>query len=361
MALQFHRLKVIAVNKETPDCVSVSFEVPEGLKNEFYYKPGQNLTLRHWLNGTEELRRSYSLCSSPLDNEWKVAIKKVPGGAFSAFANDELKPMGIIEVMPPTGKFTVETNPVNKKNYVAFAAGSGITPIISIIKTVLRTEPKSEFTLVYGNRNRTSIIFKEELEALKNKFMSRFRIVHVLSREVTDATVNHGRIDADKCEVLFTKHVEIDADEFFLCGPEAMIFCVRDYLKSKGVNEKKIHFELFTSPDQAKSKTGKEKSTVEEPHVPKSRVVIIRDGRQFEFELDYDSEPILDAAIHNGIDLPYSCKGGVCSTCSAKVTEGEVKMDVCYALEPEDVAKGFILTCQSHPKTSKVVVNFDAV
>jgi ring-1,2-phenylacetyl-CoA epoxidase subunit PaaE len=360
MALQFHRLKVIAVNKETPDCVSVSFEVPEGLKKEFSYKAGQNLTVRHWLNGTEELRRSYSLCSSPLDNEWKVAIKKVNGGAFSGFANEELKPMAIMEVMPPTGKFVVEPTPGNKKNYVAFAAGSGITPIISIIKTVLRTEAESSFTLVYGNRNRMSIIFKEELEALKNKFMDRFRIVHVLSRELTDATVNHGRIDAEKCDVLFTKHVEIDADEFFLCGPEAMIFCVRDYLVHKGVQETKIHFELFTSPDQKRLARTEKKETVE-AHVPKSRIVIIRDGRQFEFDLDYESEPILDAAIHNGIDLPYSCKGGVCSTCSARVIEGEVKMDVCYALEPEDVAKGYILTCQSHPTTERVVVSFDAL
>jgi ring-1,2-phenylacetyl-CoA epoxidase subunit PaaE len=360
MALQFHRLKITAVNKETPDCVSVSFEVPEGLKKDYAYKPGQNLTVRHWFEGREEVRRSYSLCSSPLDNEWKVAIKKVPGGEFSTFANEQLKPMAILEVMPPTGKFTADINPANKKKYVAFAAGSGITPVISIIKTVLRTEPESEFTLVYGNRNRTSIIFKEELEALKNKFMSRFRVIHVLSRELTDATINHGRIDAEKCDALFTKHVEINADEFFLCGPEAMIFCVRDYLKGKGVDEKKIHFELFTSPNE-KRKTTSNKQEVIEAHVPKSKIVIIRDGRQFEFDLEYDSEPILDAAIHNGIDLPYSCKGGVCSTCSARVTEGEVKMDVCYALEPEDVAKGFILTCQSHPKTERVVVNFDAV
>ncbi len=360
MALHFHRLKVTEVNKETPDCVSVSFEVPEGLKKDFEYQAGQNLTLRHWFNGTEEVRRSYSLCSSPLDKEWKVAIKKVAGGTFSTYANEELKPMHILEVMPPTGKFIADINPKNKKNYVAFAAGSGITPIISIIKTVLKTEPESQFTLVYGNRNRTSIIFKEELEALKNKFMSRFRVVHVLSRELTDATINQGRIDSEKCETLFTNHVEIDADEFFLCGPESMIFCVRDYLKGEGVDEKKIHFELFTSPNEKRITRNDKRETVQE-HVPKSRIVIIRDGRQFEFDLEYDSEAILDAAIHNGIDLPYSCKGGVCSTCSARVTEGEVKMDVCYALEPEDVAKGFILTCQSHPKTERVVVNFDAV
>jgi ring-1,2-phenylacetyl-CoA epoxidase subunit PaaE len=360
MALQFHRLIVKEVKKETSDCVSVSFEIPEGLKKEFSYKAGQNLTLRTWLDGQEEVRRSYSLCSSPLDNEWKVAIKKVPGGRFSQFANEQLKAMAMLEVMPPTGKFTVEPDPVNKKNYVAFAAGSGITPVISIIKTVLRTEPESRFTLVYGNKNRMSIIFKEELEALKNKFMSRFRMVHVLSRELTDATINHGRIDADKCDALFTKHLELDADEFLLCGPEGMIFCVRDFLKSKGIDEKKIHFELFTSPDQKRSDINRQ-ATVEEAHVPKSRIVIIRDGRQFEFDLEYDNEPILDAAIHNGIDLPYSCKGGVCSTCSAKVVEGEVKMDVCYALEPEDVAKGFILTCQSHPKTERVVVSFDAM
>ncbi|HEX6916026.1 MAG TPA: 1,2-phenylacetyl-CoA epoxidase subunit PaaE [Chitinophagaceae bacterium] len=359
MALQFHRLVVKNVTRETPDCVSVSFEVPEGLKKEFEYKAGQNLTLRTWIDGREELRRSYSLCSSPLDNEWKVAIKKVQGGRFSTFANEQLRPMSVLEVMPPTGKFTVEPDPAGKKRYVAFAAGSGITPVISIIKTILRAEPGSSFTLVYGNRNRSSIIFREELEALKNKYMTRFRIVHLLSREVTDAAINHGRIDAEKCEALFTRYIEIDADQFFLCGPEGMIFCVRDYLKSRGVDEKKIHFELFTSPGQKLSIH--RAPVIEEKHVPKSRIVIIRDGRQFEFDLAYDSEPILDAAIQNGIDLPYSCKGGVCSTCSAKLTEGEVKMDVCYALEPEDVAKGYILTCQSHPKTERVVVNFDNV
>jgi len=360
MALHFHRLKVTAVEKETADCVSVQLEVPEGLRQEFAYQAGQNLTVRHWFNGTEDVRRSYSLCSSPLDNEWKIAIKKVNGGLFSTYANEALKPMHILEVMPPTGKFTITTRADHKKNYVAIAAGSGITPVISIIKTVLRSEPNSSFTLIYGNRNRNSIIFKEALEALKNKFMSRFRIIHVLSQELTDAAINHGRIDAAKCEALFSHHAPINADDFFICGPEEMIFTVRDFLKAKGVDEKKIHFELFTTPDQKKEKQNTA-TVVAEEHVAKSRIHIIRDGRHFEFDLAYDSEPILDAAIHNGIDLPYSCKGGVCSTCSAKVTSGEVKMDVCYALEPEDVAKGFILTCQSHPKTEKVVIDFDAM
>lgn len=361
MALQFHRLKVTEVKKETPDCVSLHFEVPEGLKKSFAYKAGQNLTLRHWFNGTEEVRRSYSLCSSPLDEEWTVAVKKVPGGAFSVFANEELKPMTVLEVMPPTGKFTVDIKPGHQKNYVAFAAGSGITPIISIIKTVLRSETKSSFTLVYGNRNRTSIIFKEELEALKNKYMTRFRIIHVLSRELTDAAINHGRIDAAKCEDLFSRHMEMDADDFFLCGPESMIFCVRDYLLQKGVDANRIHFELFTSPDQVKTARKTQQADRTEPHVETSRIHIIRDGRHFEFDLAYEDLPILDAAIHHGIDLPYSCKGGVCSTCSARVTEGKVKMDVCYALEPDDVEKGFVLTCQAHPLTEKVTINFDAV
>lgn len=360
MSLSFHRLVVSSVVKETPDCVSVTFEVPEGLKPTFQFQPGQNLTLRTWIDN-EEVRRSYSLCSSPLDNEWKVAIKKVPGGTFSSFANDQLRPMSMLEVMPPTGKFTVQPNPSQKKRYMAFAAGSGITPVISIIKTVLRTEPDSSFTLVYGNRDRTSIIFREELEALKNKFMSRFRIIHVLSREITDAAINHGRIDADKCETLFTRHLSVDADAYYICGPESMIFCVSDFLKAKGVAEQKIHFELFTLPGQAAGKKRSSQLQADVPHVPQSRVTIIRDGRQFEFDLAYDSMPILDAAIQNGVDLPYSCKGGVCSTCSARVTSGEVKMDVCYALEPEDVAKGFVLTCQSHPTTDKVVINFDEV
>ena len=357
-SLHFHTLKIKEVRKETADCVSIAFEIPADLKNIFTYTQGQNITLRKTLNG-EEVRRSYSLCSSPLEDDYRIAVKAVPGGSFSSFATLQLKAGDAIEVMPPTGSFNTPLSSSNKKKYIAFAAGSGITPILSIVKTTLATEPDSSFTLVYGNKNSQSIMFKEELEGLKNKYMSRFSLVHVLSREVTDATINTGRIDATKCNDLFTKHVSITADEFFICGPEEMIFCVRDYLLSKNIPKDKIHFELFTS-SAAKpvlAQVTQQAST----NANASIVTVILDGRTFSFELAYKGQSILDAALKQGADLPYSCKGGVCSTCRAQVTHGEVEMDVNYALDDNEVADGFVLACQSHPKTSAVTIDFDAV
>ncbi|MDB5232939.1 MAG: phenylacetate-CoA oxygenase/reductase, PaaK subunit [Chitinophagaceae bacterium] len=355
--LHFYPVTIIEISKELPDCISVLFDVPSSLHEIFKYKAGQYLTLKTHIDG-EEVRRNYSLCSSPLENEWRVAIKKVEGGLFSTFANEQLKPGDIIEVMPPMGSFHTEIKDGNKKNYVAIAAGSGITPVLSIIKTVLKKEKESSCTLVYGNRTHQSIIFKEELEGLKNMYMDRFRIIHILSREITDATINSGRIDAGKCESLFTKFLSLNADEFFICGPESMIFCVKDFLIAKGVERNKIHFELFTVPGHKTSHI--EHKIVVHPEGPKSKITIIQDGRTFDFELAFDDQNILDAALHYGADLPYSCKGGVCSTCRARLMHGEVEMEANYALEPDEVKAGIILTCQSHPKSEKVVVNFDA-
>jgi ring-1,2-phenylacetyl-CoA epoxidase subunit PaaE len=242
---------------------------------------------------------------------------------------------------------------------VAFAAGSGITPVLSIIKTTLQTEPASSFTLVFGNRTKNSIIFKKELEALKDKFIDRFRVYHILSREQTDAPLNHGRIDTEKLELLCSKLIRLDqCDEFFLCGPEEMIFCIRGYLTGRGVPAEKIHFELFTIPGQKKSTV--ETVEVKEDTGPKANVRVKLDGILFEFDLGYDTESILDAALKQGADLPYACKGGVCTTCKAKLTEGEISMDVNWGLEPDEIEKGYILTCQSHPKTAKVTIDFDA-
>ncbi|MES2774114.1 MAG: 1,2-phenylacetyl-CoA epoxidase subunit PaaE [Bacteroidota bacterium] len=359
MSTKFYPLRIKKINKETSDCVAVSFDMPDHLKELFRYKQGQHLTLRTAING-EEIRRNYSLCSSPLDDDWRVAIKKVPGGLFSEFANDKLRIGDTIEVMPPNGRFYKELDAIQSKNYMAFVAGSGITPVLSIIETTLRTEPNSSFTLVYGNRNRNSIIFREELEALKNRFMERFRLYHVLSREKTDAPVNHGRIDSEKCAYVFSKLVDINSvDEFFLCGPEEMIFSVKDYLLTHEVDPAKIHFELFTSP---------RKNDIQKVNIARvassglqSRITIKQDGIEQSFDLAYDGEPILDAALHEGADLPFACKGGVCCTCKARLTEGEVEMEVNYGLEPDEVAAGFILTCQSHPKTAVVKIDFDAV
>ncbi len=357
MSIHFHRLKIKEIKKETIDCVSVLFEIPEELKKNFTFQQGQSLSMRATING-EEVRRTYSLCSSPLDKEWRVAIKKVDGGLFSTHANDTLKKADVLEVMEPVGKFYTALNPANKKSYLAFAAGSGITPVLSIIKTTLRTEPGSTFTLVYGNKSRASIIFFEELEGLKNKFIARFNFINILSRERTESPVNSGRIDRDKLNELGKLLDYSTTDEIFICGPEEMIFCIKDYLQQKGISEKKIHFELFTSSLLKKSKIKNQKSKINLG--PASKITIQVDGRSFDFDLALNGETtILDAALKQSADLPYACKGGMCCTCKARLLEGEVEMDVHWGLEQEEIEKGFILTCQSHPKTGKVVVDFD--
>ena len=230
MSIHFHSLKIKEIKKETDDCVSVTFEIPDALKSKFIYKQGQSLTMRATI-GKEEVRRTYSLCSSPLENEWKVAIKKVEGGSFSTFANLSLKKGDMLDVMQPVGKFYVELNPENKKKYLAFAAGSGITPLLSIIKTTLQTEPQSSFTLVYGNQSRSSIIFFEELEGLKNKYLQRFNFINILSRERTDASINFGRINTEKLVELSKLINYSSIDETFICGPEEMIFAVKEFLE----------------------------------------------------------------------------------------------------------------------------------
>lgn len=362
MATHFHTLTIAAVQKETPECISVLFQVPEALRETYNFKQGQNITLKTILDG-EEVRRSYSICSSPYDNELKIAIKAVEAGKFSSWANGQLKKGDVVEVLPPTGRFFTELNPAHTKQYLAFAAGSGITPILSIIKATLAIEPNSRFTLIYGNRNRASIIFKEQLEGLKNRYMNRFTLHHILSREKTDAPVNHGRIDAEKCQQLEKLVHFSQMDEIFICGPGSMIFSVKEWLEAKGIDKKKIHFELFTTPvaGNAQALTNTRASGLLHPASGKSSRITVRlDGIAFDFDLTYDGQPILDAALQQGADLPFACKGGVCATCRAKLTEGEVEMDINYALEPEEMEQGFILTCQSHPRTNKVVVDFDA-
>ncbi len=354
---RFHTLKVKELIKETSDCTSIAFELPEELKNDFKYKQGQYLTLRHEING-EDIRRSYSLCSSPLEEDMRVAVKKLEGGRFSTFANDVLQEGDSLEVMTPMGNFFTELNPNHKKNYVAFAAGSGITPMMSIIKATLEIEPDSQFTLLYCNRNIHSIIFKEEIEGLKNIFLNRFQVYHFLTREMSDIPLFNGRFDKEKINEILGKlvHPEL-VDEFFICGPEEMILSVKGELEAKKIDAKKIHFELFTTPGAQKNKTQKETQSKRNDKV--SLVTIKDSGNSFQFELSQGSNNILDAALLNGADLPFACKGGVCCTCKAKVIEGEVEMDVNYALEPEEIEQGFILTCQAHPLTEKVVVDFD--
>ena len=359
MASHFHSLKIKDIRPETRECVSIAFDIPEELQSVYTFHPGQNITIKWTIDG-EEIRRTYSICSSPADKELRVAVKKVIQGRFSGYANTKLKKGDVLEVFPPTGNFYTTLSTENKKNYLAFTAGSGITPVLSIIKTTLATETGSKFTLVYGNRTRSSIIFKEQLEALKNKYIDRLIVHHILSREKTDSNINYGRIGPEKCEELASKLIRIkEMDEIFLCGPEEMIFSVKEWLLQKGIPSKHIHFELFTTPGQKilSSQPLAQKRPAEEGK--KSKVTITLDGISFDFELTYGGDPILDAALKQGADLPFACKGGVCSTCRAKLLEGEVEMDTNYALEPDELEKGFILTCQSHPRSDRVVVSFD--
>lgn len=354
---QFHSLKIKEVRRETADCVSVAFEVPEALEEEYRFIQGQHLTLKTELDG-EEVRRSYSICASPFDGTLRVAIKKLEGGRFSTFANEKLRPGDQLDVMTPMGRFYTELNPAQEKNYVAFAAGSGITPVLSIMKAVLQREPGSEFTLFYGNRRTETIIFLEEIESLKNEYMGRLSVHHILSREHPGSELFAGHIDAEKCRAFCKKLIDPqEVDEFFLCGPELMIHAIRDALMELGVSRKKIHSELFVAGLNGKAT---QKKKTEEARAVDARIRITLDGNSFEFPLSSGSDTILEAALRAGASLPFACKGGVCCTCRARLLEGEVDMDVNYALEPEEVEAGYILTCQSHPKTDRIVVDFDS-
>lgn len=353
--MKFHTLKVADIRRETTDCVSVAVHIPAELEEQFQFSAGQYLTFRANLQG-EAIRRSYSICSSPLDQEWRVAIKKVTGGVFSTFANEQLKVGDFIDVMPPMGRFGQQIVGKNAQTYLAFAAGSGITPILSILKTGLATQPQSRFILLYGNQNRHSILFKAELEALKNRYMGRLSIYHVLSREMVDASLLHGRIDAEKCHSFFQKLIPLECiDQCFICGPEDMIHTVKQSLIEAAFDPQKIHFELFGVKTQAIKPT-----PLNGHKGPVSTVKIRLDGSSFEIPVAYDGESVLDVALRSGADLPFACKGGVCCTCRAKVLSGNVKMQVNYALEADEVAAGYVLTCQSHPRSEQVTLDFDA-
>jgi ring-1,2-phenylacetyl-CoA epoxidase subunit PaaE len=356
MSNHFHTIKVKSIEKTTPDCSIITLDIANGLSEAFKYKQGQYLTLKATIDG-EEVQRSYSLCSCPLDKEWKVGIKEVPGGKFSTFANRKLKAGDALEVMEPNGRFFVEVDPNAARNYVAIAAGSGITPVYSIIRTHLEAEPEATFKLFYINQTVASIILREEIEALKNLFMERFEVYHFLTKESRNIPLFDGRMNEEKLEAIFSKMVSIDSvDHVFTCGPEEMIFMVKDYLVAKGMDEKKIHFELFNT-------TGK-KYAVKHDYATElaglvSKVTILEGGKTFNFNIEQGSNNILDAALQAGADVPFACKGGVCCTCRAKLMEGEVDMKVNYALEKEEVDQGFILTCQSIPKSETVIVDFD--
>lgn len=357
---KFHELQVKEVRRETPESVSVALDVPASLKDDFQFTQGQYLTFKQEING-EEVRRSYSICTSPFEDELRVAIKQVEDGRFSTFANHTLKAGDALETMTPMGSFYTELDEANEKHYVAFAVGSGITPILSILKAVMAKEPKSRFSLIYGNKSFSSIIFREEIEALKNTYLGRLAVHHVLSREDLGVDLNFGRITADKCKHFCSTILDAESiDEAFLCGPFDMIMSVSQTLQDLGMEKKHVHFELFATPDQLKGRkeAAKDDKTVS---AAVSDVTVVIDGNRVQFPLEASGDTILDAAHQNGLDVPYACKGGVCNTCKAKLLEGKVEMDVNYALEAEEVEAGFILTCQSHPRTDKVVVDFDDI
>lgn len=353
MNTQFYFLSVTEVKNETPDCVKVSFKIPKELNDKFSFIQGQYLTLKASINQTE-VRRSYSICSSVNSNKLSVAIKKVEGGIFSTWANNELKVGSTIEAMVPQGKFFTQLNSTNQKKYFAAAAGSGITPILSIISSTLLIEPLSNFILLYSNKNISSIIFKEDLEALKNKYPQRLQVIHTLSQQRTDAPISFGRIDLVKMQQLSSIINWQTIDDYFICGPEEVIFCVRDFLLDNQIPKEKIHFELFTSSNSNAPKKVISKA------VGQSTITIKKDGRTSIIKIN-PSQPIniLDAALQQGTDLPYACKGGVCCTCKAKLIKGEVQMEVHWGLEDFEVEQNYILTCQSYPTTTEVEVDFD--
>ena len=361
MKLKFYPLKIKDLRRETSDCVSIAFAVPEDLREQFRFSQGQHLTLRTILENGEDLRRSYSICVGADEGELRVAVKKVRGGAFSTLACERLRVGDTLDVMPPQGHFFTELRPENENLYVAFAAGSGITPVMSILKTSLAREPKSQFVLFFGNRSFDQIIFREQLEALKNIFPQRLSVHHVLSRESLGSPLFYGRLNAEKCRAYCQKlFAPEEVSAIFLCGPEEMVFEIRETLESEGVAPEKIHFELFTTSGAKRIAGGDASHGDSSPRDTfEASVTVIQDGTQFDFLLPSDGSSLLDAAMRAGADLPFSCKGGVCSTCKARILEGEVAMEVNYGLEPDEVAAGYVLTCQSHPRSQRLVVSFD--
>ena len=331
----FHSLRVRSLTPETRDAV---------------------LTLRATLNG-EELRRSYSICSAPFESKLCIAIKRVQDGLFSTWANQELKPGHLVECMPPSGNFAVPIESAASRHHVAFAAGSGITPILSILKTVLEQEPQSSFTLVYGNRASSSVLFKEELANLKDRFLDRFNLIFILSREQQEIELFNGRIDGSKTEQLLRYWIDPeDIDVAYLCGPQSMTDEVSATLQAHGIAKANIRTELFGTTSTRTPRKATIAATAGEQDC---KVTVIQDGRQRNFTMTRNKQNVLDAALGQGVELPYSCKAGVCSTCRCKMTTGEVDMDVNFALEDYEVARGFILTCQSYALTAELVLDFD--
>jgi len=355
---RFHSLEVTDIRRDTRDAVVVTLKPEDADAPAFDFTQGQYLTFRRDFDG-EELRRSYSICAGKDEGCLKVGIKRVEGGAFSTWANEELRVGDRLEAMTPMGRFFTELDPSRAKTYLGFAGGSGITPVLSIVKTVLAREPQSTFTLIYANRQTSSIMFREELEDLKNAFLGRFSLIHILETESQDIELFTGRIDAEKMDMLFRLWIDAEeVDTAFICGPEPMMLTIADSLRRHGLNDDQIRFELFASSQPGRAKA-RAKSSAVSAAAGTCEVSVTLDGTTRSFQMEKNGTAVLDAAIANAMDAPFSCKAGVCSTCRAKVIEGEVEMEVNHALEDYEVRAGYVLSCQCIPVSDKVVISYD--
>ncbi len=354
---QFHPLTVTDIRRDTRDAVVLTLAPPADARDAFRFIQGQYLTFRRVFDG-EEMRRSYSICAGIDDGTLRVGVKRVEAGWFSTFVNEELHVGDALEAMAPMGNFHSALKPEEARRYLGFAGGSGITPMISLIRTAMAREPKSSFTLVYGNRSTSAIMFREELEDLKNLHLGRLNIVHILESEAGEIELFSGRLDRDKCEALFARWIDVgSADLAFICGPEPMMLAVAEALKEHGLPETAIKFELFSSPRAGRAKPKSARAGA--AHEGASTATIILDGASRQVAIAATGQSVLDAALAASIDAPYACKAGVCSTCRAKLLEGEVDMEANYALEDYEVERGYILTCQSHPRTATIIVDYD--
>ncbi len=350
----FHPLRVSEVTPLTDDSVAITFDVPPELADDYDFVQGQHVTVRTSLAG-DDVRRSYSICAPAKSGMLRIGVKVLPGGQFSGFAAGRLKVGDVLDVMTPTGRFNTPLDPRNRKHYCAIAAGSGITPVLSIVATTLEQEPHSRVTLIYANRTSRTVMFLEELEDLKDRYRERFHLIHVLSREAQDAELLSGRLDAARLTKITETLVPSETvDEWFLCGPYTMVVELREALLEQGVSAGHVHSELFHVDKAPAAPRALETEAAEG-----ADVTINLDGRRSTFKLTGDDVSVLEAALRVRADAPFACRGGVCGTCRARLVEGSVDMDTNYALEPEEIEKGYVLTCQSHPTSDKVVLDYD--
>jgi ring-1,2-phenylacetyl-CoA epoxidase subunit PaaE len=355
---RFHKLKIAEVRRETPDAVSIRFEIPDALKDAFAFRAGQHLTLRTTMDG-EDLRRNYSVCVAPHENEIRIAVKQTPGGRFSSWANSALQTGHEIEVLPPMGRFMVPHTDSAEPYYVALAGGSGITPVLSILKTVLAENPHAHVTLLYGNRDSVSIMFLEELAGLKNRYLDRLEVYHFLENEAEEIELFNGRLDAAKCAEVFSSLVDPNAvDAFFICGPGPMMDAAEQALLARGAEPQRIFIERFTTGTVSAQQLARNEALQQKAQG--TQITVTLDGRRSKIRFDAEKGNILESVQAAGLPAPYACKGGVCSTCRAKVLSGTVAMKKNYGLTDEEVAQGYVLTCQAVPTSDGVALTYDA-